>query len=108
MTDPRNDAIVQAAASRVQAAVSDALDRLALQTGPLAMAATSNLQRQLLMNVDGVLRRQTPRLNQAFARALIARLQKTFGGRDDGHGAPIRLTRDADWTALTQIGRAHV
>jgi hypothetical protein len=108
VTDPRNDAIVQAAASRVQAAVSDALDRLVLQTGPLAMAATSNLQRQLLMNVDGVLRRQTPRLNQAFARALIARLQKTFGGREEGDGTQVRLTRDADWSALTLVDNAEV
>ena len=107
--DPRTDAIVQAAASRVQAAVSDALDRLGLQIGPLSMSATSNLQRQLLMNVDNALRRRTPHLNQAFARALLPRLRKTFGGREDSAPAgTVRLSRDADWSSLTLVDNAEV
>ncbi|WP_294639042.1 DUF1631 family protein [uncultured Aquabacterium sp.] len=109
MTDPRTDAIVQTAARRVQAAVSDALDRLAMQVGPLAMAATSNQQRQTLMNADSVLQRHTAAVLRAFSHRLHERLQKTFLPETaPSTSGGLRSGGPSDWSSLTLVDNAEV
>ncbi|MFN3885424.1 MAG: DUF1631 family protein [Aquabacterium sp.] len=109
MTDLRTDAIVQSAARRVQAAVSDALDRLALQMGPLAMAASSNQQRQVLLNADNLLQRHTGTVLSAFSQRLHERLQKTFQtDTAPSSSESLRLGGASDWSSLTLVDNAEV
>lgn len=117
MTDPRLESVLQAGASRVQAALSDALTRLGGQLPALALSASSNQQRQLLMNAERTLSLKGASLHQAFAKAFADRAlqpaRQQASHAPAGDKAPTSpsggLPRsDTDWDALALVDNAEV
>jgi len=117
VTDPRLESVLQAGASRVQAALSDALTRLGAQLPAMALSAASNQQRQLLMNAERTLGLKGAGLHQAFASAFAERaLQparqhagQALTARHGSPSAPGALPRtDTDWDALSLVDNAEV
>jgi hypothetical protein len=113
VTDPRLDPILQAGASRVQAAVSGALDRLSIQLPALSLAASSNAQRQVLMNAERTVTLKSGGLGQAFARDFSDRARKAGHKASSGAGslstspAPLSLS-STDWASLSLVDNAEV
>jgi hypothetical protein len=105
VTDPRLDSVLQAATSRIQAALSDAVERVSAQLGPLALSATSNYQRQALMNAERDLSTRGAALVQAFNQRFRERTQSsTPGPTSTGAGA----LSNTDWAALSLVDNAQV
>jgi len=105
VNDPRLDPVLQAAASRIQAAVSAAVDKALVQLGPLALAATSNQARQQLMTCERELKLKSGRILQAFQRELQAQIDKHQS--PDAGGAPAPKG-ELDWDALSLVDNQEV
>ena len=105
MTDPRYDIVLEAALSRVQLAVSNAIDKVSAQLGPLALSSTSNVQRQLLMTAERDLQLKASQLQNHFAQQLRELVDKTARGAHSGHQA---FSNDTDWASLTLVDNAEV
>ncbi|MDE2400150.1 MAG: DUF1631 family protein [Burkholderiales bacterium] len=104
MTDARLDPVLQASMSRIQAAMSAAVDKTASQLGLLASSAGSNAQRQTLMSAEFELQNKTNALNQAFAREL-----KQRAGKDVRRKSTADIAyAETNWDALTLVDNAEV
>ncbi|MCH8179788.1 MAG: DUF1631 family protein [Proteobacteria bacterium] len=105
MNDPRLDSVLQAAASRIQAAVSKAVDKVAVQLGPLALAATSNQARQQLMTCERELKLKADRILRSFQREFQDQLDKLQRPAQVGSPAPAA---QPDWDALSLVDNQEV
>lgn len=105
VNDPRLDTVLQAAASRIQAAVSAAVDKVTLQLGPLALAATSNQARQQLMTCERELKLKAGRVLQGFQRDLQAQMDKLQRPSQPGALTPAS---QPDWDALSLVDNQEV
>lgn len=105
VNDPRLDPVLHAAASRIQAAVSAAVEKALVQLGPLALAATSNQARQQLMTCERELKLKSGRILQAFQRELQAQIDKHHSPDQDGKPAP---KGELDWDALSLVDNQEV
>jgi hypothetical protein len=113
VTDARLEPILQTGASRLQAAASQALEKVAKQLPALALASTSNVQRQSLMNAERALGLKSAIVLSGFARELALRIDKTSrlaNGDTTGNTSSEALlsSRDTDWTSLTLVDNAEV
>lgn len=105
MNDPRLDPVLHAAASRIQAAVSAAVEKALVQLGPLALAATSNQARQQLMTCERELKLKSGRILQAFQRELQAQIDKHQRPAPTDMPAP---KGELDWDALSLVDNQEV
>lgn len=105
MNDPRLDTVLHAAASRIQTAVSAAIDKALVQLGPLALAATSNQARQQLMTCERELKLKSGRILQAFQREFQAHIDKQQRPEPEGTGT---IVRELDWDALSLVDNQEV
>jgi hypothetical protein len=98
--DPRLASMLQAAAGRIQAAVTAAVDKAAVQLAPLALSATSGMVRMELMNAESELRTKSGRVLQGFANHLLAQIEKSAAiqpiSTPAGQG-------ELDWDALSLV-----
>lgn len=90
--------------SRLVAGMTQAIDKTGTQLGMLALAATSNAERQALMNAEYDLQRRCTVVGQAFARDLGERIAKDLQHRQPESSAYA----DTDWTALRLVDDAEV
>jgi len=100
VNDPRLANVLQAASGRIQAAISAALDKVAVQLPTQAMAATSGTVRQQLMEAERDIRLKSSRIQQGFAQALKVSLDKVsqpHATSPQGGGAEL------DWSALSLV-----
>jgi hypothetical protein len=107
VTDPRFDSVLETALSRVQAAVSSAVDKVSAQLGPLSLSAASNLQRQVLMSAERDLQLKSVQLQNGFAKRFREHLDKsarTASAVADGH----TTSADTDWASLSLVDNAEV
>lgn len=104
MTDPRLDRLLEPALARLVAGMTQAIDKTGTQLGMLALAASSNAERQALMNAEYDLQRRCTVVGQAFARDLGERVAKDLQ-RQQPEGAAYA---DTDWTALRLVENAEV
>jgi hypothetical protein len=105
VTDPRFDLVLDRALGRVNKAVSDAIDKVSSQLGPLAMAATSNAQRQALITADRELRLKSAQVVNHFDKTLRKQAEKLVRPAHSGHQP---LAADTDWSALSLVDNAEV
>ncbi|TAK97255.1 MAG: DUF1631 family protein, partial [Aquabacterium sp.] len=108
MTDPRFDIVIDRAVSRVNTAVSDAIDKVATQIGPLALSATSNLQRQVLMSAERELQLKSPQLRSAFGKQFRQQVDKITGSARAQNSGHQVLSADTDWASLSLVDNAEV
>lgn len=106
MTDPRFDLVLDRALARVNKAVSDAVGKVANQLGPLAMAATSNAQRQALITADRELRLQSAQVLSHFDKTLRKQAEKLARPTTPSGHQP--LVTDTDWASLSLVDNAEV
>lgn len=100
MNDPRLANVLQAASGRIQAAISAALDKVAVQLPPQAMAATSGTLRQQLMEAERDIRLKSSRIQQGFVQALKASVNKVCQPHTaTTQGGAVEL----DWSALSLV-----
>ena len=104
MTDPRFDTVVETALGRIQSAVSNAIDKVTSQLGPLALSASSNVQRQVLMSAERDMQAKSIQLQSVFARQFKTQTEKSTRTTQSGHQA----FSDTDWTALSLVDNAEV
>lgn len=105
MTDPRYDTVLETALGRIQSAVSNAIDKVSAQLGPLALSATSNLQRQVLMSAERDLQLKSGQLQTQFIKLFRAQADKAARPTHSGHQA---LSNDTDWASLSLVDNAEV
>ncbi len=106
MTDPRLDIVLDRAHSRVNKAVSDAIDKVLTQLGPLSLSASSNLQRQLLMSAERELKLKSLQVNAGFSKGYRQQLDKaTRVTTQSGHQT---LGNDTDWASLSLVDNEEV
>ncbi len=105
MTDPRSDTLLQAATHRVQAAVSDAIDKLVVQLAPLSLSAGSNAQRQALTQAERALEVHGAQIRTHLSKLLSGQTDKAV--RNSSHGALVSAAQ-TDWAALTLVDNAEV
>jgi len=105
VNDPRLHPVLHAAASRIQAAVSAAVEKALVQLGPLALAATSNQARQQLMTCERELKLKSGRILQAFQREMQTRIDK-HQSPEPGKAPPV--TGELDWDALSLVDNQEV
>lgn len=106
MTDPRLDIVIDRAASRVNKAVSDALDKVISQMGPLALSATSNLQRQALMTAERELKLKSGQILTLFGKQFRKQAEKAAARTSTSGHQPF--TSDTDWASLSLVDNAEV
>jgi hypothetical protein len=104
VTDPRFDTVVETALGRIQSAVSNAIDKVTSQLGPLALSAGSNVQRQVLMSAERDMQAKSLQLQSVFARQFKTQTEKATRTTQSGHQA----FSDTDWTALSLVDNAEV
>jgi len=104
VTDPRFDTVVETALGRIQSAVSNAIDKVTSQLGPLALSASSNVQRQVLMSAERDMQAKSIQLQSVFARQFKTQTEKSTRTTQSGHQA----FSDTDWTALSLVDNAEV
>jgi hypothetical protein len=105
VTDPRFDRVIETALSRVQTAVSNTIDKVRAQMAPLALSATSNLQRQVLMSAERELQLKSPALLKAFGEQFRSQALK--------HNRPAAADKpgpsaETDWASLSLVDNAEV
>lgn len=105
MTDPRLDIVLDRAHSRVNKAVSDAIDKVLTQLGPLSLSATSNAQRQLLMSAERDLKLKSHLVATSFSKGFRQQLDKTTRITQSGHQT---LGNDTDWASLSLVDNEEV
>ncbi|WP_052162140.1 DUF1631 family protein [Aquabacterium sp. NJ1] len=105
MTDPRLDIVLDRAHSRVNKAVSDAIDKVLTQLGPLSLSATSNSQRQLLMSAERELKFKAPQVSASFNKGFRQQLDKANRVTQSGHQT---LGNDTDWASLSLVDNEEV
>ncbi|MBI5927244.1 MAG: DUF1631 family protein [Aquabacterium sp.] len=108
MTDPRFDLVIDRAISRVNTAVSNAIDKVSAQMGALALSATSNLQRQVLMSAERELQLKSSQLQAAFGkqfRQQVDKLARNTRTTQSGHQV---FNSDTDWASLSLVDNAEV
>ncbi|MBI2734225.1 MAG: DUF1631 family protein [Aquabacterium sp.] len=105
MTDPRLDIVLDRAHSRVSKAVSDAIEKVLTQLGPLALSATSNAQRQLLMSAERDLKLKSLQVSASFSKGFRQQLDKTTRLTPSGHQT---LGNDTDWASLSLVDNEEV
>lgn len=105
MTDPRYDSVLETALGRIQSAVSNAIDKVSLQLGPLALSATSNLQRQVLMSAERDLQLKASQLQTGFFKQFREQAAKAVRGPNSAHQT---LANDTDWASLSLVDNAEV
>ena len=106
MTPTRLEEVMEASTSLVLGAVADAVDKALQQMGAQALAAHSNLQRQVLHRAERELQFKKGELLTAFGqqhRAAVAR----FLGKDLSDKLSAD-SKETDWTALTLVDDAEV
>lgn len=108
MTDPRFDIVIDRAVSRVNSAVSDAIDKVSTQIGPLALAATSNLQRQVLMGAERELQLKSAQLRNGFNKQFRQQVDKIAGSARSPSSGHQPLNADTDWASLSLVDNAEV
>ncbi|HEX5355708.1 MAG TPA: DUF1631 family protein [Aquabacterium sp.] len=108
MTDPRFDLVIDRAISRVNTAVSDAVDKVATQLGPLTLSATSNLQRQVLMSAERDLQLKSHQLRSAFGKRFRQQVDKIAGSARAQHSGHQVLATETDWASLSLVDNAEV
>lgn len=106
MTDPRFDLVLDRALGRVNKAVSDAMEKVASQLGPLAMAATSNAQRQALITADRELRLKSVQVLGHFDKTLRKQAEKL--ARPAANSGHQPLSVETDWDSLSLVDNAEV
>lgn len=105
MNEPLTDTLLHAAASRIQAAVSAAVDKALVQLGPLALAATSNQARQQLMGCERELKLKSGRILQGFQREFQSHIDKQQRpAAPETASGPVKL----DWDALSLVDNQEV
>ena len=104
MTDPRFDTVVETALGRIQTAVSNAIDKVSSQLGPLALSATSNAQRQLLMSAERDMQLKGLQLQSIFTKQFKEQTDKASRSTQSAHQA----FSDTDWSALSLVDNAEV
>jgi len=107
VTDPRLDNVLQAAKSRVQGAVTSTVEKLSNQMSALTQAASSNLQRQVLMSADRELQRKSSQWLSGFGQLYQLELDKSLE-RGRGNSTDRPSLADTDWTALSLVDNAEV
>jgi hypothetical protein len=109
VTDHRLDPVLEAALAHIQSAVISAVDKVGIQLGPLAASASSNLQRQTLMNAEKALKIKSSALLSAFSEAFRRQVHKSMSpvvaDALSGHGG---FAADTDWTSLSLVDNAEV
>lgn len=91
---------MQAAQSRIQAAVSATVDKVAVQLPSLVVSASSAAQRQSLMAAERDLRTRQAALLAAFATDLRSQIEKvTQPATAEAHSGPAAL----DWANLSLV-----
>ncbi len=108
MTDPRLDVVLDRAVSRVSAAVSDAIDTLSAQIGALALSASGNLQRQVLMSAERELQLKGTLLRGAFGKQLRQQVAKINGDSGAGGSGHHVSNSDTNWATLSLVDNAEV
>lgn len=99
MNDPRLEPLLNSAVSRLLASMAQAVDKTGTQLGMLALAASNNAERQVLMDAEYDLQRRGQTVNQAFGRELAERV-----AQDLQRHAPIgAVLADTDWAALRLV-----
>jgi hypothetical protein len=106
VTDPRFDHVIESALGRVKTAVSNAIDKAGAQMGPLALSATSNLQRQVLMGVERDLQLKSGQLLSNFDKQFRAQALKTTS-RQASTERPLPAA-ETDWASLSLVDNAEV
>ena len=105
MHDPRLASVLQAAAGRIQAAITAAVDKAAVQLAPLALSATSGTVRMELMSAERELRTKSGRILQGFQKHLQAQIEKSTANK----AASATSGRiELDWDALSLVGDDEV
>src|SRR5690606_26944251 len=71
--------------------------------------ATSNLQRQMLMNAERALKLKSASVLPAFAKAFRHQAEKAMSpALAEAHSGAGALQLDTDWTALSLVDNAEV
>jgi hypothetical protein len=104
VTDTRFDTVLETALGRIQTAVSNAIDKVSSQLGPLALAATSNAQRQLLMSAERDMQLKSAQVQAIFTKQFRVEADKASRTTQS---APQAFS-DTDWTALALVDNAEV
>ncbi|MGC4061357.1 MAG: DUF1631 family protein [Aquabacterium sp.] len=104
MNDTRFDAVLETALGRIQTAVSNAIDKVSSQLGPLALSATSNAQRQLLMSAERDMQRKSAQVQAVFTKQFRVEADKASRVTPS---VPQAFS-DTDWTALALVDNAEV
>ncbi|MFT3856223.1 MAG: DUF1631 family protein [Aquabacterium sp.] len=109
MTHAHFDPVLEAALARIQTAAVAAVDKVSTQLGPLSTAATSNLQRQTLMNAERALKLKSAALIPAFAGDFRHQTDKALRPMlAEAHTGSGGFSPDTDWTALSLVDNAEV
>lgn len=108
MTDPRFDLLIDRAVSRVNSAVSDAIDKVATQIGPLALSATSNLQRQALMSAERELQLKSAQLRSGFNKQFRQQVDKIASSARAQNSDHQTFSANTDWASLSLVDNAEV
>jgi hypothetical protein len=104
VTDTRFDTVLETALGRIQTAVSNAIDKVSSQLGPLALSATSNAQRQLLMSAERDMQLKSAQVQAVFTKQFRVEADKASRTTQS---APQAFS-DTDWTALALVDNAEV
>jgi hypothetical protein len=101
----RLEQVIHAATSHVLAAMADGVDKALQQMGAQALAAHSNLQRQVLQRAERELQFKKGPLLAAFGQSYRDEVARFLGEKTIGASAERAET---DWTALTLVDDAEV
>ncbi|HEX5372760.1 MAG TPA: DUF1631 family protein [Aquabacterium sp.] len=99
MNDPRLEPLLHTAVSRLLASMAQAIDKTGTQLGMLALAASNNAERQVLMDAEYDLQRRGQAVNQAFGRELAERLAQDL----QRHAPATAVLADTDWGSLRLV-----
>ncbi|MDE2076460.1 MAG: DUF1631 family protein [Burkholderiales bacterium] len=106
MTDPRLDSVLQAALNRLESAMNAAATHSGTVLGQLALNANNAAQRQLLMDAELLLQRDSTKLLRSFSKELQNRVEKEIQRpQQDSKGG---FLSDTDWSSLSLVDDAEV
>jgi hypothetical protein len=101
----RLEQVIHAATSHVLAAMADGVDKALQQMGAQALAAHSNLQRQVLQRAERELQFKKGPLLAAFGQSYREEVARFLGEKS---ATAIAERPETDWTALTLVDDAEV
>ncbi|HET8869060.1 MAG TPA: DUF1631 family protein, partial [Aquabacterium sp.] len=106
MTDPRLDSVLQAALNRLESAMNAAAMHSGTVLGQLALNSNNASQRQVLMDAELLLQRESSKLLKTFSKELQNRVEKeVLRPQQDSKGA---FLSDTDWSSLSLVDDAEV